>query len=258
MSPRSQYDPIATQYTSYTTVPDMRLETSLVRTALGPCQPTDTILDLGGGSGLHARTAVDLGAGRVDVVDISPEMLLAGRQIEESLGRTDRRIRYIHSDVTKPLPPHLAEQKYDVVMANWVLDHAESMDDLIGMWRNIASALKPGGRFVNVRVRCLRAEYLTRGKYGVVFSDFKEIITGGPGWRYNVSFRLDGVPVVFEATSMEATLGLDHSIPESMGMGGWGVVRLEEDEVVKEDREYWADHVREPSFVVVVGRKLGG
>ncbi|KAK0668384.1 S-adenosyl-L-methionine-dependent methyltransferase [Cercophora samala] len=260
MASPTQYDPIATQYTSYTTVPDMQLEISLVRTALTPCASL-TVLDLGGGSGLHARTAVELGASRVDVVDISPEMLLAGQNIEQSLHRSPGNnnnsppvIRYIHADATKPLSPQGINQKYDVVMANWLLDHATSLDDLRAMWGNIASALKPGGRFVGVRVRCLRAGYLTQGKYGVVFSDYEPI--PGPGWRYKVSFQLDGVPVTFEATSMEATLGLDHAIPEGLGLGGWEVVPLGEDPVVRGDGEYWADHVREPSFVVVVGRKL--
>lgn len=92
----------------------------------------------------------------------------------------------------------------------------------------------------------------------MVFSDFEEIVIGGLGWRYNVSFWLDGVLVVFEVMFMEVMLGLDYSIFESMGMGGWGIVLLEEDEVVKGDREYWVDYVGELLFVVVVGRKLGG
>lgn len=51
---------------------------------------------------------------------------------------------------------------YDVVMANWVFDHATSMADLKAMWENIAANRNPGGRFlgVRVRVRSLQAEYM--------------------------------------------------------------------------------------------------
>lgn len=49
---------------------------------------------------------------------------------------------------------------YDVVMANWVFDHATSMADLKAMWENIAANLNPGGRFLGVRVRSLQAEYM--------------------------------------------------------------------------------------------------
>jgi SAM-dependent methyltransferase len=51
---------------------------------LGDCTGLK-VLDVGGGSGLHARKAIDAGATVVDVVDISPEMMRAGQEIETSL-----------------------------------------------------------------------------------------------------------------------------------------------------------------------------
>ncbi|KAK4171990.1 S-adenosyl-L-methionine-dependent methyltransferase [Triangularia setosa] len=256
---RNQYDGFATEYASYGDVPDMKLEIDLVQTALGDCTGL-TVLDLGGGSGLHARSAAGAGAARVDVVDISAEMLRVGQELEETLGRNDR-VRYLQADAARPLAEQInkteedfkRQQQYDIVMANWLLDHATSEEDLRGMWANVAAALKPGGKFIGVRVRCIRAPYLQYGKYGVIFSEYEEI--PGPGWKYKVSFKLNNTPVSFEATSMESTLNLDHSIPQGLGMGDFSVLPHEESKVVKEDLEYWADHLKNPSFVVVVGTK---
>ncbi|KAK0736662.1 S-adenosyl-L-methionine-dependent methyltransferase [Apiosordaria backusii] len=252
---RNQYDGFATEYASYGDVPDMKLEIELVRTALGDCTGL-TVLDLGGGSGLHARSAAELGATLVDVVDISAEMLRVGQELEETLGRRYR-IRYLQADAARPLVEQIKTEefkgRYDIVMANWLLDHATSEEDLRGMWTNIASALKPGGRFIGVRVRSIRAPYLQYGKYGVIFSEYEEI--PGPGWKYKVSFKLNNTPVSFEATSMESTLNLDHTIPKELGLDDFSVVPDEESKVVKEDFEYWADHLKDPSFVVVVGTK---
>lgn len=47
------------------------------------------MLDLGGGSGLHARQAVDRGATHVDIVDVSPAMLEEGKSTSARLGRPD-------------------------------------------------------------------------------------------------------------------------------------------------------------------------
>lgn len=68
-------------------------------------------------------------------------------------------------------------ETYDIVMANWVFDHAANMTELEGMWRNIAAFTKPGGRFIGVRT----GEYLpyseaaADGKYGLLCQDWKKI-----------------------------------------------------------------------------------
>ena len=128
-SEEPQYNSIAQSYASYDSLPLARLEHELVTKAIGDCTGL-TVLDLGGGNGQYARRAIELGAELVDVVDISPAMLEVGIEIEQKLGR-EGRIRWFEADAAKamhhlPLMP----DGYDVVMCNWLFDHAET-DEVI-------------------------------------------------------------------------------------------------------------------------------
>ena len=265
---KSQYDSFATSYLHVEDLPCSLIEAQLIQTALAlsPCEGL-TVLDLGGGSGLHARRAVAAGAARVDVVDISREMMRAGEEIEASLGRgTERsnkpenedenvKIRWIHADISKsiPLSANLDPKGYDIVMANWLFDHATSEADLLGMWTNVVTHLKsPGGRFLGVRVQNLQAaQYMVSGKYGALFKDIREI-PGGFGY---VCGCLTNPPFEFGCTSMRSTLELDHTIPRTLGLVDFAVIPPEEMQVVKENPEYWADFVKTPNLAVVVARK---
>lgn len=251
---KKQYNSVAQQYDSVEDLPCSKIEAELIRAALGDCTGL-TVLDLGGGTGLHARRAIDdAKAAAVDVVDISSEMLRIGEGIEAKLGRQDR-IRWLEADASRPLGEQIGEKLrpggYDVVMANWVFDHATSMADLRAMWKNIAANLKPGGRFLGVRVRSVQAEYMKLGKYGATFSDLEEM---PGGWKYRVGF-LTNPPFEFGCTSMTETLEVVDKIPRELGLVDLAIVPPEETEVVKRDLELWADFVKEPNLAVVVARK---
>ena len=122
-SQSSQYDPIATRYADYASLPLAKLEQELVAKAIGNCTGL-TLLDLGGGDGQYARKAIDLGAELVDVLDVSPGMLEAGIELEAKAGR-EGKIRWFEADATKALHHlPLMPEGYDIVMCNWVFDHA--------------------------------------------------------------------------------------------------------------------------------------
>jgi len=250
---KKQYDSFAGKYDSVEDLPCSKVEGQLVRTALGDCTGL-TVLDLGGGSGLHARRALDAGAASVDVVDISIEMLRIGEGIEAQLGRSGR-TRWLVADLSKPLAEQIASdlrpEGYGVVMANWVLDHATSVDDLKAMWANAVAHLKPGGKFLGVRVKGIYADYMKYGKYGVTFSDISEI-PGGLGYKCNC---LTQPPFSFDCTSMMSTMSLDHAIPRELGLVDFAVVPPEDTDVVKDDVEFWKDFVENPNLAVVVARK---
>ncbi|KAH6879482.1 S-adenosyl-L-methionine-dependent methyltransferase [Thelonectria olida] len=251
---KTQYDAFAPKYASVEELPCSKLEAQLVHNALGNC--TDlTVLDLGGGSGLHARRAVDAGGAVVDVVDISAEMMRAGQEIEAQLGRQDR-IRWFEADVTRPLAEQVEDGVlklggYDIVMANWVFDHATSISELRSMWENVIAGLKPGGRFIGVRAKSVRAEYMTYGKYGVTFTEVEEI---PHGLKYKVGCVTEP-PFSFEATSMESTYALSDDIAYELGLVDFQVIQPEETDLVKRDLGFWDDYLKDPNFVVVVARK---
>lgn len=120
-----QYESIAKGYASYDALPLAKLEQELVGKALGDCSGL-TVLDLGGGNGQYARKAIELGAELADVLDISPSMLEIGIDIEAKSGR-EGKIRWFEADATKALHHlPLMPDGYDVVMCNWLFDHAET------------------------------------------------------------------------------------------------------------------------------------
>lgn len=260
---KDQYNEMATEYTGYANLPMARLEAELIRTALGDLTGL-TVLDLGGGSGTHARQAVRAGAQRVDVVDISEAMLQIGRDIEAATSANsaeESRIRWHLADVSQPLSEQQGTADipgggYDVAMANWVFDHALSPDDLRGMWLNIVTSLKPGGRFVGVRVHAPEPEVQSEynpdtSKYGSKFTDTREI----PGGFYCVTTLLTDPPFSFGLTPMRDSYTLANEIPKSLGMIDFAVVPDEDTEIIKADPEFWKDHLEARSFVVVTAKK---
>lgn len=90
----------------------------------------------------------------VDVVDISPGMLEAGRNINGNDNNMNMRskLRFFEADVTKPLDhlPLLQQNKYDVVMANWIFSFIGTLEEIESAFSNIKRYLKPGGRFISV------------------------------------------------------------------------------------------------------------
>ena len=138
------------EYDGIDLLPMGYMHTALGAYALGDCTG-QTVLDLGGGSGLHARTAVDQGAARVDVVDLSKGMIENGIANEGKLGRRDR-IRWYEGDISKSLGGIPLDEAYDVTMVHWTFDHAESMEALEGMWGNVRRYTKVGGRLISIRM----------------------------------------------------------------------------------------------------------
>jgi SAM-dependent methyltransferase len=253
---KEDYDRTAPEYTNYLDSPQGILEQQLVEKAIGDATGL-LVLDVGGGSGAHARRAVDLGAKRVDVVDVSPEMLRVGKETEATLGR-EGRIRYYEADVSKPLDHLPLDKQYDIVMANWVFDHAGSLELLEGMWSNISAYLKPGGKFLGIRIAdlespaCCEGAEPNAGRYGASFRDH-EPIPGGK--KYIVKFHTKP-PFEFEATSMAVSYSGSTEMHTKYGFTDVQVLPVEEEEVVKKDPEFWASFVQRPFFAVVVANKV--
>lgn len=252
----TQYDEFAGSYDSAVDLPCCILEGELVSMALGECTGL-TILDLGGGSGIHARRAIAAGAALVDVFDISSGMLRAGQDVELKAGRKDR-IRWFQADATKPLADQtehgiLPEDGYDVVMANWTLDNSASLPELTGMWKNVVSHLKPKGMFLGIRLQNIHTKYLLEsGKYGTKHIEFENI---RGGLKYKVECLTDP-PFSWECAAMEATYPLTNSIPQALGLGAFQEILPEETDTVGKNGKFWNDFVEDPSFVMVTARKF--
>ncbi|XXG95440.1 hypothetical protein Hte_001702 [Hypoxylon texense] len=239
---------VAATYNDYGLLPLGRLESQLIEQALGDCTGL-SILDLGGGTGLHAREAINLGASRVDIVDISGEMLKIGQQeTEKSLSPEAKdKIRFFEADVSKPLD-HLALPRggYDVVMGNWIFSSAGSMEVLEGIFRNIAAYLKPGGRFVGVRDADPWSPALVE-KYGATYEWVKRI---PGGVRYRCTLHCTP-PIEFESACLETIYSGSTELHEKFGLADVRNVPYEKARVVQEDGPFWEFFLEHPHLAVV-------
>jgi SAM-dependent methyltransferase len=253
-SDKAQYDNVATEYVSYDDLPIAKLEAETIRKALGDCTGLK-ILDLGGGSGTHARQALTAGAESVDVVDVSEGMMQIGKDIETKAGRNQ--IRWYAADASQPLSEQgitsILPGDYDIVMANWVFDHAHTVGDLKGMWQNIALSLKPGGKFLGVRVikQGIWAEHVKAGKYGAKYEDI-DFIPGG----VKCLVVLQTEPTFsFGGTMMEDSYAMINDIPRELGLVDFKAVSEKDSEVIAQNPEFWKEHLEEPLWAVITARK---
>ncbi|EPE35076.1 S-adenosyl-L-methionine-dependent methyltransferase [Glarea lozoyensis ATCC 20868] len=247
---KKDYSTSAITYNDYSNLPSGRLESQLIRIALGDCANLK-ILDLGGGTGLHARQAIELGADCVDVVDISHEMLQMGRNVEASLNRRDL-IRFYEADVSKSIT-HLPLRSggYDVVMANWIFSFAENVDVLEGMFRNIVAYLKPGGRFIGVRDADPWSPALRNGKYGGSCTWIDKI----PGGVKYLCVLHCEPPIEFEGVSLEVIYSGTSEMYERFGLSNITIVPYESAETVQRNPDFWELFLIRPNLAVVQALK---
>ncbi|KAI1260778.1 S-adenosyl-L-methionine-dependent methyltransferase [Xylariaceae sp. FL1019] len=246
---KKEYDTHAGSYNDYVNCPYGQMEEQLMGVALGNCTG-GTVLDIGGGTGLRARQVIDLVAAAVDVVDISPEMLRIGEATEPS---PKKGVRWFEADVSKPLDHLPLDETYDIVMANWVFDHAHSMAEYEGIWENVATRLRPGGRFISVRsddpyVPCLAS---WEAPYGMTYHDHQEV-PGGVLFRYTIHSE---PKMSFEACSMHVNYNGSTEMFDKFGLVDVKKIPHTEAEVVKNDLEYWKLFLEKPGMWVVTARK---
>lgn len=128
-----------------------------------PLNGDEIVLDAGCGSGRVTEMLVArLPNGRVIALDASPSMVDAAR---ERLVRFGDRVDFVVADLGQPLP---LEGEVDAILStatfHWVPDHD-------ALFRNLAAALRPGGRLV---AQC--------GGVGNIASIRRALASIGDGW----------------------------------------------------------------------------
>lgn len=102
-----------------------------------------SILDLGCGEGFYTRKFRQRGADRVVGVDVSEKMIELARQAEE---KNPLGLEYVVRDAGA-----LGEiGSFDFVVASYLLNYAQTKEQLLNLCRNIFINLKSGGRFVSI------------------------------------------------------------------------------------------------------------
>ncbi|WP_407886261.1 class I SAM-dependent methyltransferase [Scytonema sp. NUACC26] len=169
------YDSIAQQYKKSKQLPfRLHIEAYTYFHLLGNLVGK-SLLDLACGEGFYTRQFKLQGAARVIGVEISEKMIELARQEE---AREPQDIEYILGDV-------LELDKigsFDLVVASFLLNYAQTREQLLKMCQSIFVNLRPGGRFVTINNNDSQPpqSYLTTEKYGFIKSIDSPLIEGTP------------------------------------------------------------------------------
>lgn len=199
------------------------------------------VLDLACGEGTYTRALRRRGARRVVGVDVSAGMIELARREEarEPLG-----VEYVIQDVTALDLP----ERFDVVTAAYLLNHARTAAELEAMCRAVARALKPGGRFVAVNNNLDQPPetYPLLKKYGYTKSAPGGLVEGAP---IKVIFFVNGGTVEVEDCYLSR-----QTYEEAFRVAGlkdlrWHPLRLSPAGEAEFGRDYWKDLLDHPPAV---------
>src|SRR5262249_20063729 len=137
---RTDYDQIAQQYKRAKQQPwRMHVEHYTLFGLLGDLSGR-SVLDLACGEGFLTRFLKQAGARRVLGVDLSEGMIQLARE-QEARGRLG--VEYLTHDASTLR----LEERFDLVVAGYLLNYARDREELLGLCRACARHLRPGGRF---------------------------------------------------------------------------------------------------------------
>jgi toxoflavin synthase len=137
----AQYDYIGSKYDEYARTATLKRAERYTFFRMVGALDGKRVLDLACGFGFYTRLLKQRGAAQVIGVDISPEMIRLAHQQEqaEPLG-----ITYQVGDAVAL--PQLGP--FDLVTAVYLLDYAESKDQMLGMFQSAYANLVASGRFI--------------------------------------------------------------------------------------------------------------
>jgi SAM-dependent methyltransferase len=132
-------------------------------------------LDLACGEGYYTRELRHRGAAKVVGVDLSEGMIQLARHEE---ARNPLGIEYVVADARKLD----GTERFDLVVAAYLLNYASSSEELEEMCAAVARALRPGGRFVTVNNNPEQApeHFAASRSFGFVKSTPGELHEGSP------------------------------------------------------------------------------
>ncbi|MBI3801114.1 MAG: class I SAM-dependent methyltransferase [Deltaproteobacteria bacterium] len=239
----TNFDEIAAEYKRAKQQPwRLHLEHFTLFKLLGDLQGK-SVIDLACGEGFYTRFIKRRGAARVVGVDISQGMINLARREEESnsLG-----IDYLVQDV-KQLK---IDETFDVVVAAYLLNYAQTSDQLLEMCSAITRHLKPGCRFVTVNNNPQHSvDYFpSTRKYGFIKRAHGPLIDGTP---VDYIFFLGDESL--EITNYHLSVETHESAFKAAGFQHitWHKPELSADIVDDTERHYWSDFLEHPPVVFI-------
>ena len=270
-STSTQYDNIGLAYESMKKLPAALLERENVRAAVKPYIANAIVLDLASGTGYYSRLLLEWGASKVVGVDISSVMVFAAQEASLAQGTASEKMNFHVGDATKPLPHEVTSQgPFDIVLGAWLLNYAESTQVMLTMFRNISSALKPGGIFVAIipppaldlddfAKQHTTAEAKAQMKHFGVSIEYLSPLETGEGYNVRVTGHTQPIEIKFENFHLRREVY--ERAARRGAMGGdveWRDVQLPNEEQSRDfgvSPEYWDGYERRPHFGIMVVRK---
>ena len=251
MPTQTQYDKISQLYEGVHYVPTQVILPRNTLAALGDISNCD-VLDLACGAGFYTNLLLDWGAARVVAIDISTEMIKEARANLDP-ARTDR-ISYLVGDCTTPgLLQSLGipdDKQFDLVHAAWLLNYAATEQDLANMWRNIASHLKPGGRFVGI-IPNLDTDFgfdkpFDRPEYGTTTRAVEKVAHG-----FKIRTTAQAGAVAFESYLLNEDRVYERAAAAA-GMVGirWEAVAPFPEDIERMEKGFWDEMIARPRAAV--------
>jgi ubiquinone/menaquinone biosynthesis C-methylase UbiE len=232
LSMPTDYDQIAEQYRRAKRQPwRMHIEHHTLFKLLGDLRG-QAVLDLACGEGFYSRFLTQAGARHVVGVDISHGMI-AQAKAEEA--RQPVGIEYLVQDVKSLRLP----ERFDLVVAAYLLNYAQTSEELLQMYRACARHLKPGCRFVTVNDNPAQPPefFGLTAKYGLVKSAAGAIREGTP---INYTVFLDDAPLQF--TNYHLSLETHEEALRAAGFCKfcWHAPHVSDAGIREFGRDYWS------------------
>jgi SAM-dependent methyltransferase len=243
----TSYDEIGSRYLLTKSLPWKRFsEGYTFLKAVGPVRGL-RLIDVACGEGFYSRQFRDAGA-EVVGVDISREMIRLAREQE---AREPRGIRYEVGDAAEL--ERLSEQAglaaFDIAVAQWLLDYAETRDSLRAICRSLAHAVRPGGRFVHLG-GCFDSLFGHPESFAPYGVELEVLESCGDGSRCRWTVRGAGESVSAENTMWTpATIGAEL---EAAGFTGveWPTAEVSAEGLAETGEGYWIGYLEHPYHAV--------
>jgi 2-polyprenyl-3-methyl-5-hydroxy-6-metoxy-1,4-benzoquinol methylase len=238
----TQYNKIAEQYKGY--IPEsITRKYSFIPTFLyflGNAKDK-TILDLACGEGFYSRIAKKEGASKIVGVDISENMIELAKQEEKErpLG-----IDYLVHDV-KDLPEI---NKFDLVIAVFLLHYAKTKEELLTMCKNIYKNLKKDGSFLTINSNPLNPLQLNK-KYDFTISAEEPLKEGD---TFTVTLFADGE----KSCSFQGHFWKKETYENALKEAGfreiaWHKMIVSQEGIERFGQDFWKEYLEHPSHCVI-------
>ena len=244
----SDYDEIGSQYLLTKSIPWKRFaERYTFFKAIGPLRGL-RVIDVACGTGYYSRMFRDAGAAQVVGVDISAEMVHLAREQEAGQAKP---ISYVVADAGElgAFADRTGLGEFDLAVAEWLLDYAQTREHLSAMCRSLAHILRPGGRFVHLG-GCFNSIFHHPDNFPRYGIELEILESHGDGSRCRWTVRSDD-----QSVSAENTMWTPETIDAELNGAGfidvkWPLAEIAPDGIEEMGEDYWTEFLKHPYHAV--------